>query len=128
MADSMPKPTQPGFAANDALDALVAAPEHHTLLFENAAVRVLDTRIPPGSRTPVHTHAWPSVLYVLSWSPFIRRDATGQISLDSRTLPQPAPISKALWSPPLPAHSLENVGSADIRVISVEVKAAGAYG
>ncbi len=29
----------------EALDALVAAPEHHTLLFENATVRVLDTRI-----------------------------------------------------------------------------------
>jgi hypothetical protein len=38
------------------LDALVAAPAHHTLLFENDVVRVLDTRIAPGNRTPVHTH------------------------------------------------------------------------
>ena len=32
----------------DELDALVAAPQHHTLLFENEFVRVLDTRIAPG--------------------------------------------------------------------------------
>jgi hypothetical protein len=108
-----------------ALDALIAAPDHHTLLFENAAVRVLDTRIPPGGRTPLHTHCWPSVLYVLSWSPFVRRDAGGQVTLDSRTLPQLADSPGALWSPPLPAHSLENVGTTDIRVVSVEIKSLG---
>ena len=45
----------PGTSWPPALDALVAAPEHHTLLFENSTVRVLDTRILPGGRTPVHT-------------------------------------------------------------------------
>ena len=104
-----------------ALDALVAAPEHHTLLFENAAVRVLDTRIAPGHRTPVHTHRWPGVLYVLGWSAFVRRDAAGNVLMDSRTAGGPPP-SQALWSPPLPPHSLENVGTADIHVISVELK------
>ena len=50
------------------LDALSAAPHHHTLIMENDRVRVLETRIPPGDIVPVHTHCWPSVLYVLSWS------------------------------------------------------------
>ena len=106
----------------EALDALVAAPDHHTLLFENAAVRVLDTRIPPGGQTPVHTHRWASVLYVISWSSFVRRDAHGQVVLDSRTMPQLSAPPSALWSPQLAAHSLENVGDVDIRVISVELK------
>jgi hypothetical protein len=35
----------------DSLDALVAAPKHHTLLLENEQVRVLDTRIEPGDST-----------------------------------------------------------------------------
>jgi hypothetical protein len=34
------------------LDALIAAPGQHRLVFENAHVRVLDTRIGPGERTP----------------------------------------------------------------------------
>jgi hypothetical protein len=71
----------------EALDALVAAPEHHTLLSENDSVRVLNTRIRPGERTAVHTHRWPGVLYVRSWSTFVRRDSAGVVTLDSRTLP-----------------------------------------
>jgi putative transposase len=43
----------------DSLDALAAAPESHRLLFENDAVRVLETRIAPGQATQVHTHRWP---------------------------------------------------------------------
>ena len=30
----------------DDLDALIAAPQHHKLLFENEFVRVLDAKIP----------------------------------------------------------------------------------
>ncbi len=57
---------------DDNLDALVAAPEHHKLLFENNFVRVLDTLILPGEITKVHTHRFPASLYILSWSDFIR--------------------------------------------------------
>lgn len=106
----------------EALDALTAAPEHHTLLFENAAVRVRDTRIRPGERTPVHTHRWPNVLYVLSWGAFVRRDAEEQVVFDSRRSPAASRPGGALWSTPLPPHSLENVGGTEIRVISVELK------
>ena len=38
------------------LDALIAAPQHHKLLMENEFARVLDTLIPPGEITNVHTH------------------------------------------------------------------------
>lgn len=94
----------------------------HTLLFENDAVRVLDTCITPRERTPVHTHRWPSVLYILSWSAFVRRDASGVVALDSRTVPQLASPPPVLCTAPLAAHSLENVGAADLRVVSVELK------
>jgi len=39
----------------DSLDALIAAPDHHSLLFENEHVRVIRTRIFPGQIVPVHT-------------------------------------------------------------------------
>lgn len=68
-----------------ALDALSAAPRHHTLLLENERVRVLDSRAGGGVGSP------PSVL----------------------------------WSAAMPPHSLENVGTAEILVISVEIKQVG---
>ncbi len=103
------------------LDALTAAPEYHKLLFENESVRVLDTCIPPGRSTPLHTHRWPGTLYILNASHFVRRGEDGAVILDSRKIP-PIAADTALWSDPLGPHTLENVGSDDLRVIAVELK------
>jgi len=89
------------------LDALAAASEHHKVLLENDQVRVLDTRIGPGERTPVHTHSWPSVYYVLGCS---------------RTMGARPEKGTALWAAPLGPHSAENVGNGELRVIAVELK------
>ena len=109
---------------SEELDALIAAPEYHTLLLDNECVRVLDVRIPVGRTVPVHTHCWPSVLYLLSAGDFIRRDPEGRILLDTRTTPPQtqSPPPSTHWSPPLPPHSVENVGKTEIRVVSVEIK------
>jgi mannose-6-phosphate isomerase-like protein (cupin superfamily) len=105
-----------------ALDAMVAAPDHHEILLENDRVRVLDTRLAPGERTPVHTHASSAALYVMSWSDFLRRDANGAIIVDSRTWERQPVVGEALWLPPLPPHSVENIGTAELRLIAVELK------
>ena len=101
------------------LDALAAAPAHHALMLENDEVRVLDTRIAPGDTTPVHTHRWPAVLYVVSGGDFVRHDADGNV-IASGTLTTGA----ALWSAPFPPHALENAGDTEIRTINVELKQA----
>jgi hypothetical protein len=104
------------------LDALTAAPQHHKLLFENEAVRVIDTCIPPGEITELHTHKWPAAYYILSWSDFLRYDDNGTILVDSRRFPEaPAPFT-SLWSEPLTPHTLENIGDKDIHLISTEIK------
>jgi hypothetical protein len=122
MTADLQEPGAVGWPWPVALDALSAAPGHHTLLLENGRVRVLETRIAPGELVPVHTHCWPSVLYVLSWSDFVRRDASGTVVLDSRTAGRLGSPPSVLWSDALPPHSLENVGAAEIRIISVELK------
>ena len=119
----MPPDDSAGASWPAELDALVAAPAHHTLLFENESVRVLDTCIRAGDRTPIPTHRWPAALYIISWSAFVRYDAEGGVLLDSREVPSLSAPS-ALWSSPLPPHTLENVGEMDLHVISVEVKQA----
>jgi quercetin dioxygenase-like cupin family protein len=107
--------------ATHPLDAMTAAPAHHTVLFENDRVRILDTRLEAGQRTPVHAHEWPAALYVLSWSDFLRRDPEGVIIADSRE--RHAPVAGAgLWIEPLPPHSVENIGSSDLHIVAVEVK------
>ena len=109
--------------ARHPLDAMTAAPDHHAVLLDNEHVRILDTRLPPGERTPLHAHEWPAALYVLSWSDFVRRDERGAVVMDSRTMARrPAP-GEALWIAPLVAHSVENIGTADLHTIAVEVKA-----
>ena len=107
--------------APDSLDAVVAAPRHHRVLLENAHVRVLDTRIAPGDTVPLHAHGWPGVHHVMSWSDFVRRNAAGQVEVDTRGKPAVA-AGTALWSGPLGPHTLENVGHVELHVISVELK------
>ena len=105
----------------ESLDALTAAPEHHTLLFENETVRVLETRIGPKDATPLHTHRWPSAIYLINQSAIVRRDAHGVITFDSRDVCCSEPM-RAGWLSSLGPHSIENVGDSDLHVISVEIK------
>ena len=48
----------------DTLDAVVAAPGSHRVVFENERTRVLEVMIGTGQREPTHTHRWPSVMLV----------------------------------------------------------------
>jgi hypothetical protein len=104
----------------DPLDAVLVAARFHRVLLENA-VRVLDTVVPAGETVPLHTHLWPAVLYVVTWSDCVRRDMNGNVTMDSRASAAPT-SGTALWSGPLPAHTLENVGDRDLRVIAIEQK------
>ena len=122
MTSELPDAGAPVWPWPDSLDALRAAPVHHTLLFENPHVRVLDTRIPPGDIVPVHTHRWPAVQCVLGWSDFVRRDAAGKVLVDSRVGGAAGPPPAVVWCVPRPPHSLENVGATEIRMTSVELK------
>jgi quercetin dioxygenase-like cupin family protein len=113
----MSEPTWP-----DGLDALTAAAAHHRLAMENEFVRMLETRIEPGEVVALHTHRWPAAYYILSWGDFIRRDEQGEITLDSRASGIHLEPGQSIWSAPLGPHTLENVGSAAIHLVSVEVK------
>jgi hypothetical protein len=99
-------------------------PGIHTVLFENEHVRVLHTRILPGQKVPVHTHRWPSVLFVLTWSDFVRRDHLGNVTLDTRQSFEVPKLNTPVWLVPLPPHSVENIGPAEINSVHVEIKSA----
>lgn len=117
---SLEPPTDPSL-----LDAMRAAPDHHTVLLENERMRVLDTRLEPGDRTPIHAHPWPATLYVLSWSDFVRHDPEGKVLVDSRGMTAKPTPGSALWSAPLPPHYVQNVGQTSLHILAVEIKPGG---
>jgi len=107
----------------DSLDALVAASDYHQLVLENEQVRVLNVRIPRGHCVPLHTHRWPSVIYTVSESDAIRRDGEGNILTDTRKEPRRPAVR---WNLPMPPHTVENVGTGEIRLLVLELKQAAA--
>jgi hypothetical protein len=64
------------------LDAVVAAPNNHKVLFENDRLRVLEVTLQPYEEEPLHHHRWPCV--------FVLDQVTGPIhhfSPDGAVLP-----------------------------------------
>ena len=43
------------------LDAVIAAPANHKVVFENDRLRVLEVILEPNEQEPTHHHRWPSV-------------------------------------------------------------------
>ena len=105
----------------DDLDGIAADPTHHTILFENDEVRVIETTIAAGEVTPIHTHLAPTVMYFISGSHFIRRDETGSTMVDTRATPDFV-LPQVSYSPGVPRHTIENTGDDELRVIGVELK------
>ena len=106
----------------DDLDAIIAAPEFHRVLFEDERVRVLDGRVAPGVTVPVHTHRWGGVLYILGTSDFVRRDPDGNVLADTRLSKSKPIVGTAVWGAPLTPHTFENVGTTEFRTLTVEMK------
>jgi quercetin dioxygenase-like cupin family protein len=50
----------------DSMDALIAAPKNHRILFENDSVRILEVTLLPGEKEPFHHHQRPSIFIVTS--------------------------------------------------------------
>jgi len=106
----------------DSLDAVIAAPAHHTVLLEDRHVRVLRTRIRAGEVVPLHTHRWGGVAYVESCCHFLRKDEHGKTLFDSRQagdLPSTPCVQRMQ---PLPPHTVENLGQTEISILIVEIK------
>lgn len=104
------------------LDAVVAAPENHRILFENERVRVLDVLVPANTKEAIHAHCWPSVLYVLQEGDYVDYDQSGKIIFDSRKTDTPA-VPYVEWLDPQAPHTVENLDNdKPLHLIRVELK------
>jgi hypothetical protein len=101
------------------MDAVVAAPGSHRVLFENDDVRVLEVTIAAGHREPEHTHRYPSVM-IVDGPARIRYYRGDTLTFSSPPDPGPAG-TRASWLAPEGPHSVENVDDHPYHAIRVEL-------
>jgi hypothetical protein len=113
-----------------ALDAVIADPKHHKVLFESERLRVLDVTLEPNDEEPVHHHRWPSV--------FVFDQVQGPVhdfAPDGTQLPPNRDVIKAIeaWDgqgclvvnmAPQPAGRVLNASGKTLHGIRVEMKKA----
>jgi quercetin dioxygenase-like cupin family protein len=100
--------------ADDALDPLRVAPDTHKLAFENAYLRVLEVRIPPGKIEPRHRHPRGMSVYFTDWDVKVTIDGR-EPQLNHRK------TGTFAWSDPV-VHTVQNVGKTEGHVLRIELK------
>jgi len=98
-----------------AQDLVTTSPKYYKVLLENDQVRVLEYRLKPGEKEPMHSHP-AGVVYVLS-------GAKAKFTYpDGRTEEKTASTGEAIWREPT-THGVENIGDTETHVIAVDFKA-----
>jgi quercetin dioxygenase-like cupin family protein len=101
-------------AANDPLDPIRVAADTHKVALENAFVRVLDVRLPPGSVEPRHRHPHGLSVYFTDWE--------AKVTVDGQ--PPELRARKAgtfAWSEAI-VHTVQNVGKTEGHILRIELK------
>ena len=90
-----------------ALDGVLAAPENHTVLYEDDLIRVISVRVAPGATEKPHHHRFPSVFVIDRMVKL--RDFNG-ITNEEISLPIPNDVvfPITLKFAPQPLHYVEN--------------------
>lgn len=117
MTDSGPWPWP------ETMDALLAAPASHRVLFENDQVRVLEVVIEPGTREPEHTHQAASVM-IVDERARIRYYAAGELQFESPAHQGDRSEPLVEWMAPEGPHSVENIDTLRYHAIRVELRPA----
>jgi uncharacterized membrane protein len=97
-----------------AQDVMQVGADTHSVLLENARVRVLAAHVPPGGKVPMHSHP-ANVIYFFG-------DAMLRITLpDGRSRVVPIKAATAMSNGPL-THAIENIGTTGFSEMQVELK------
>ena len=99
-------------------DAVAIHDPNMTIALENAYVRVLNVRIPPGEREPWHTHTWPAVVV------YFRLPPSQRLSPDGKVTPRAELKEMQITYDPSsqPLHSVENLGKVLYQAYRIELK------
>jgi hypothetical protein len=104
-----------------ALDGVLAAPENHTVLYEDNAIRVISVSIAPGAVEKPHHHRLPAVFVV---DRLVRlRDFNGSTGEEiPLPIPKDAPLPITARFLPQPLHYVENLDTRPFHATRIEFK------
>ncbi len=95
-------------------DPAKQSPQYYKVLLENDQVRVLEYRLKPGEKEPMHTHT-PGLLYIFG-------DANLRTTYpDGRTEESAGGAGEAHWRNPV-THAIENIGKTEAHALAIDVK------
>lgn len=95
-------------------DPVKVAPEIYKVLLENDRVRVLEVRLRPGKKSPMHSHP-AYIIYALSTCKVRFTFADGKTK-EVKTRP-----GEAAWSD-AESHAVDNIGSTEVHILNIELK------
>jgi quercetin dioxygenase-like cupin family protein len=96
-------------------DVLQAAGNSYKLLMENEKVRVLEIRLKPGEKAPMHNHPNDHVVYVMNNAKFkltFPDGKTGEFDLKA---------GQTIWLE-AGSHATENIGTSEGHNLAIELK------
>lgn len=101
-----------------ATDAVKIHDPNISVVLENAYVRVLSVRIPPGEKEPWNTHTWPAVVV------YFRLPPSQRLSPDGKKTPRAelGEMEIRFEQNSQPLHSVENLGKVIYQAYRVEIK------
>jgi quercetin dioxygenase-like cupin family protein len=97
-----------------AQDPVHQSPELYRVLLDNDEVRVLEYRLKPGEKEPLHAHP-DGVVYGFNDSKIRVTSADGKVT------ESPGKAGDVFWRKSV-THALENVGETDVHSLAVEIK------
>jgi quercetin dioxygenase-like cupin family protein len=101
-------------AAAQAQDVVQVAGDSHSVLIDNAQVRVLSVTIRPGQKAPMHSHP-ANVSYVISGA---RLRIT---TPDGKNVEKEPKTGTTTWSEAT-THEVENIGTTELKQVQIELK------
>jgi quercetin dioxygenase-like cupin family protein len=97
------------------LDPLKVAPETHKLVFENALVRVIEAKVPPGAIEPKHSHPHGVTVYLADFDSEIKTFPDGKVTEAHRK------FGSVFWSEAI-VHEVRNTGTTPAHALRIELK------
>lgn len=95
-------------------DPVNISPQYYTVLFENDEVRVIEYRLRPGEKEPMHSHPEGVVRYL--------SEATFRATLPDGTVSEGSAKEGDVQWREFTRHAVENIGTTEAIAFAVELK------
>jgi hypothetical protein len=129
VASSAKTQTKPALKWPEKLDAILAAPKNHNIVYEDSNIRILQVICPPGAEEPVHTHQYKCTMWFTQSARFkyytyvmdTKKQLVKKDSVEIKGFP-PEALNKGQMVDPEGPHSIKNSGTETFIAYRIEYK------